>query len=101
MNVKSTYHAFHSIDTGSSNTWCGADQSNPYKKSSAGKDTGNTVQVSYGSGSFSGEEVTDTIVLGGSLTVTNQGIGAAKTSQVSFHIHLLDIRSPTYNFSRI
>jgi hypothetical protein len=42
------------IDTGSSNTWLGAGLA--YVKTSTSKDTGGTVSVSYGSGSFSGEE---------------------------------------------
>jgi hypothetical protein len=42
------------IDTGSSNTWVGAGK--PYKQTSTSKTTRNTVNVSYGSGSFSGTE---------------------------------------------
>ena len=42
------------IDTGSSNTWVGADK--PYTQTSSSKATGNTVSVSYGSGGFSGYE---------------------------------------------
>ncbi|EIW85857.1 hypothetical protein CONPUDRAFT_150632 [Coniophora puteana RWD-64-598 SS2] len=42
------------IDTGSSNTWVGTDQL--YTPTSTSTDTGNTVQVSYGSGLFSGED---------------------------------------------
>lgn len=42
------------IDTGSSNTWLGADKS--YVKTSTSKSTGKKVSVSYGSGSFSGTE---------------------------------------------
>ncbi|KAG2156904.1 acid protease [Suillus bovinus] len=49
------------IDTGSSNTWVGA--STPYKHTSTSVDTGNSVSVYYGSGSFSGEEYTDTVTL--------------------------------------
>ena len=42
------------IDTGSSNTWVGADQA--YKQTETSVDTGNSVSVTYGSGSFSGTE---------------------------------------------
>ena len=42
------------IDTGSSNTWVGAAQS--YVATSTSVNTGNSVAVTYGSGSFSGEE---------------------------------------------
>lgn len=65
------------VDTGSSNTWVGAQSNKRYQKT--GKDTGETVSVSYGSGSFSGEEYIDSVILG-SLTVKNQGIGAASTA---------------------
>ncbi|KUJ11569.1 acid protease [Mollisia scopiformis] len=62
------------VDTGSSNTWCGAQTS--CEKTSTGKSTGGSVEVSYGSGSFSGTEYTDTVTFAG-LTVTKQSIGAA------------------------
>ncbi|TVY87372.1 Polyporopepsin [Lachnellula willkommii] len=65
------------VDTGSSNTWCGAQDS--CEKTSTGKSTGGTVSVSYGSGSFSGKEYTDTVKFGG-LSVSGQSIGAASTS---------------------
>ncbi|KAN0114542.1 putative cathepsin E [Hyaloscypha variabilis] len=65
------------VDTGSSNTWCGAQSS--CEPSSTGESTGDSVSVSYGSGSFSGTEYTDTVSFGG-LTVTDQSIGAASTS---------------------
>lgn len=67
------------IDTGSSNTFVGTG-STKYKKTSTGKDTGETISVSYGSGSFSGEEYTDQVTLG-SLVIKNQGVAVAKTSQ--------------------
>ena len=70
-----------SIDTGSSNTWVGADKA--YNKTSTSKDTGNTVKVSYGSGSFSGEEYTDQVSLGSSLVIKEQGLGVASTAQVN------------------
>ncbi|KAM0258916.1 hypothetical protein ACHAQJ_003572 [Trichoderma viride] len=65
------------VDTGSSNTWCGAQGS--CEPSSTGKSTGGSIQVSYGSGSFSGTEYKDTVSFGG-LTVSSQSIGAARTS---------------------
>jgi hypothetical protein len=60
-----------------SNTWCGAQSS--CEKTSTGKSTGGSVSVSYGSGSFSGTEYTDTVSFGG-LTVSSQSIGAASQS---------------------
>ena len=42
------------VDTGSSNTWVGADQA--FVPTSSSVDTGNLVSVTYGSRSFSGEE---------------------------------------------
>ncbi|KAG2155794.1 acid protease [Suillus bovinus] len=67
------------IDTGSSNTWVGANL--PYKPTSSSHDTGNTVNVSYGSGTMSGKEYTDTVTLGSSLVIQNQGIGVASSAQ--------------------
>ncbi|KZT33268.1 family A1 protease [Sistotremastrum suecicum HHB10207 ss-3] len=63
------------IDTGSSNTWLGA--SKKYVKTSTSKSTGGSVSVSYGSGSFSGTEYTDTVTLGSGLVITGQSIGVA------------------------
>jgi len=67
------------IDTGSSNTWVGANTE--YKKTSTSKDTGRSVTVSYGSGSFSGTEYTDQVTLAPSLVIKSQSIGVASTSQ--------------------
>lgn len=81
------------IDTGSSNTWVGA--AKPYVVTSTSVSTGNTIKVSYGSGSFSGTECkslpvilclpnlcldTDTVTLGAGLTVTKASIGVATTA---------------------
>ncbi|KAH9837239.1 aspartic peptidase domain-containing protein [Rhodofomes roseus] len=66
------------VDTGSSNTWLGANKS--YVKTSTSSDTGETVSVTYGSGDFSGEEYTDTVTLGDGLTITQQSIGVASSS---------------------
>jgi len=67
------------IDTGSSNTWVGAGQK--YVKTSTSKSTGNSVNVSYGSGSFSGSEFTDTVTLAPNLVIDSQSIGVASTAQ--------------------
>ncbi|KAL7892101.1 aspartic peptidase domain-containing protein [Trichoderma sp. SZMC 28014] len=65
------------VDTGSSNLWCGAQSQ--CEPSSSGQSTGANVQVSYGSGSFSGTEYTDNVSFGG-LTVQGQSLGAASQS---------------------
>lgn len=65
------------VDTGSSNTWVGANT--PYQVTSTSVDTGEPVSVTYGSGSFSGTEWTDTVTLG-SLSITQQSIGVASQS---------------------
>lgn len=67
------------IDTGSSNTWIGANT--PYNPTSTSTDTRKTVNVSYGSGSFSGTEYTDQVTLGPGLVIQNQSIGVASQSQ--------------------
>ncbi|PAV22065.1 aspartic peptidase A1 [Pyrrhoderma noxium] len=67
------------IDTGSSNTWVGADKA--YVKTSTSTQTNDRVSVTYGSGSFSGTEFTDTVTLGSGLTASKQSIGVASTSQ--------------------
>ncbi|KAH9934558.1 acid protease [Epithele typhae] len=64
------------IDTGSSNTWVGA--TTPFTVTSTTVDTGNEVEVIYGSGFFFGEEVTDQVQLANGLTITNQSIGVAE-----------------------
>ncbi|KAJ7673530.1 acid protease [Mycena rosella] len=66
------------IDTGSSNTWIGADK--PYKPTSTSTDTRNTVSVSYGSGSFTGTEYTDQVTLGPGLVIQNQSIGVSSSA---------------------
>ncbi|KAG1865900.1 aspartic peptidase domain-containing protein [Suillus subalutaceus] len=67
------------IDTGSSNTWIGANT--PYNPTITSVDTGSTVAVSYGSGSFSGGEYTDTVTLSTGLVITEQSIGVASNSE--------------------
>ncbi|KAL4069978.1 aspartic peptidase domain-containing protein [Scleroderma yunnanense] len=72
------------IDTGSSNTWVGAEKA--YKPTSTSQDTGNRVSVKYGSGSFSGEEYTDTVSLGNGLTISKQSIGVASSATGFEHV---------------
>nr|WPL92273.1 aspartic protease U42611 [Ganoderma boninense] len=67
------------VDTGSSNTWVGAGRS--FVQSSSTRQTRDAVSVTYGSGSFSGTEFTDTVALGPGLTISGQSIGVATTSQ--------------------
>ncbi|KAL5535669.1 hypothetical protein ACEPAF_3763 [Sanghuangporus sanghuang] len=67
------------IDTGSSNTWVGAGKS--YVRTSTSTQTNDRVSVTYGSGSFSGTEFTDTVSLGNGLTISKQSIGVASTSE--------------------
>jgi hypothetical protein len=66
------------IDTGSSNTWLGADKS--YVKTSTSTSTGKSFSVSYGSGSVSGTEYTDKVTLSSSLVITKQSIGVASSA---------------------
>ncbi|KAF5343242.1 hypothetical protein D9758_013409 [Tetrapyrgos nigripes] len=67
------------IDTGSSNTWVGAGKK--YTPTSTSKSTRHTVNVSYGSGQFSGTEFTDTVDLGEDLVIQNQSIGVSSQAQ--------------------
>ncbi|EMD39767.1 hypothetical protein CERSUDRAFT_71628 [Gelatoporia subvermispora B] len=67
------------IDTGSSNTWVGADQQ--YVQTSTSQSTGKSVNVSYGSGSFSGTEFTDEVTIAPGLVIQKQSIGVATQSQ--------------------
>ena len=80
LDVNSPFTPFcENLLTGAlaSNTWCGAQTS--CEKTSTGTKSGGTVSVSYGSGSFSGNEYTDTVEFGG-LTVKKQSIGASTKS---------------------
>ncbi|OCH92611.1 acid protease [Obba rivulosa] len=67
------------IDTGSSNTWVGADQ--PYTPTSTSQNTGKSVNVSYGSGSFSGTEYIDQVTIAPGLVIQQQSIGVASQAQ--------------------
>ncbi|KAJ7258382.1 aspartic peptidase domain-containing protein [Mycena haematopus] len=65
------------VDTGSSNTWVGS--GTKYTPGSTATNTKKSFAVTYGSGSVSGTEFTDTVVIGG-LTITKQSIGDGTTS---------------------
>ncbi|OBZ76839.1 Polyporopepsin [Grifola frondosa] len=67
------------IDTGSSNTWLGADKR--YVVTSSSHDTGEEVHVLYGSGFFIGEEYLDTVTLANGLVIKNQSIGVANITE--------------------
>jgi len=67
------------VDTGSSNTWVGAGKA--FKKTSTTVQTSDRVSVTYGSGSFSGNEFTDTVTLASGLVITKQSIGVATRSE--------------------
>jgi len=66
------------IDTGSSNTWVGAEKA--YKPSSTSTDTRKTVQVSYGSGNFTGKEYIDQVSFNDTLVIEKQSIGVASSA---------------------
>ncbi|KAI0634423.1 aspartic proteinase precursor [Trametes polyzona] len=72
-NPATTYDLI--VDTGSSNTWVGAGKE--YVQTSTSVDTGDEVEVSYGSGIFFGEEFLDTVTIG-DLVLKNQSIGASE-----------------------
>ncbi|KIY43928.1 aspartic peptidase A1 [Fistulina hepatica ATCC 64428] len=63
------------IDSGSSNTWVGADKA--YTKTSTSTNTGNRVFVDYGSGFFYGEEYIDEVTITDDLVIDKQSIGVA------------------------
>ncbi|KAJ3729238.1 putative aspartic protease [Lentinula raphanica] len=70
------------IDTGSSNTWCGANKK--FEPDSSCESTRDAVNVSYGSGSFSGTEYTGTVVLGGkgsAMKIEKQSFAVATRAQ--------------------
>lgn len=67
------------LDTGSSNTWIGANKA--YQKTSTSKDTGGQFYITYGDQSYaSGEEYTDTVTLNSDLVIDSQSIGVASDS---------------------
>ncbi|KAH9832517.1 acid protease [Rhodofomes roseus] len=63
------------VDTGSSNTFVGTGI--PYVKTSSSIPTGQEVNVTYGSGFFSGYEYLDQVTIAPDLVITNQSIGDA------------------------
>ncbi|KAF9374971.1 hypothetical protein CPC16_000967 [Podila verticillata] len=72
------------IDTGSSNTWIGANKT--YVRTSTSRKTAdsvseNNIRVEYGSGSFNGAEYIDQVTLASNLVLYNQSIGVASTSK--------------------
>ncbi|OJA14412.1 hypothetical protein AZE42_07676 [Rhizopogon vesiculosus] len=70
-----TYHKLL-VDTGSSNTWIGANQS--YVKTTTSKDTGSQFSVTYGdSNGVDGEEYLDTVTFNSDLVIEKQSIGVA------------------------
>ncbi|KAF9275613.1 hypothetical protein BGZ88_002242 [Linnemannia elongata] len=66
------------INTGTSNTWIGANTS--YVPTAASQKTVDSVSVSYGAGNFSGTEYTDTVTLGSGVAILRQSIGVATKS---------------------
>ncbi|KAI9430550.1 acid protease [Lactarius indigo] len=67
------------VDTGSSNTWVGADK--PYVRTGTSKNTGKQVTINHGSTSFSGTEYMDQVTLSPSLVINSQRIGVASTTK--------------------
>ncbi|EKM51592.1 uncharacterized protein PHACADRAFT_212233 [Phanerochaete carnosa HHB-10118-sp] len=67
------------VDTGSSNTWVGALKKYIVTKTS--KNTGDTVNVVYGTGFFSGTEYIDKVTISPNLIIEQQSIGVASKSQ--------------------
>ncbi|KAI0708411.1 acid protease [Earliella scabrosa] len=63
------------IDTGSSNTWVGAGR--PFVATDTTFDTGDLVEVIYGSGFVIGEQILDQVTLAPGLVIQNQSIGVA------------------------
>ncbi|KAI0703854.1 acid protease [Cerioporus squamosus] len=63
------------IDTGSSNTWVGAGK--PFVQTSTTVNTGDRVDVVYGSGFVTGEQFLDQVTLAPNLVIQNQSLGAA------------------------
>jgi len=70
------------IDTGSANTWVGAE--NAYVKTNTSVQTDNNVSVSYGTASFSGTEFMDTVTITPGVVILSQSIGVASTVR-GFH----------------
>ncbi|KIK68767.1 hypothetical protein GYMLUDRAFT_68600 [Collybiopsis luxurians FD-317 M1] len=69
------------VDSGSANTWVGANTTYAYVPSSSSVWTDDIVIVNYGSGYFFGYEYYDTLALSSDLKITNQSIGDADFSE--------------------
>ncbi|PAV23029.1 acid protease [Pyrrhoderma noxium] len=67
------------IDTGSSNTWVGADKQ--FQSTQTTEPTLEPMAVEYGSGFFVGQAFTDTVTLAPDLVITGQKIGVALLSE--------------------
>ncbi|KAG5651286.1 hypothetical protein H0H81_009203 [Sphagnurus paluster] len=67
------------VESASANTWVGANQR--YIRTSTSVQTSDSVSVSYGSGSFSGDEYTDTVTITPSLVIKGQSIGVASQAK--------------------
>ncbi|PPR06130.1 hypothetical protein CVT26_005352 [Gymnopilus dilepis] len=67
------------LDTGSSNTWIGANKA--YTQTQTSSKTPNSFAVSYGSGSCSGDEYTDQLTIVPGFTVDKQLLGVASQAQ--------------------
>ncbi|KAJ3777766.1 family A1 protease [Lentinula raphanica] len=74
-----TFHLL--VDSGSSNTWVGANASYTYIPSTSSVWTDDIVIVDYGSGYFFGYEYFDTVALSNELIIKNQSIGVADFQQ--------------------
>lgn len=71
------------IDTGSSNTWIGANKAyvpTGTSQKTADSVSENNIRVEYGSGGFSGTEYIDQVTLASDLVLPEQSIGVASTS---------------------
>ncbi|PPQ73798.1 hypothetical protein CVT26_011522, partial [Gymnopilus dilepis] len=75
------------VDTGSSNTWVGADTR--FRSTSTTKATNQRVAVDYGSGSFSGTEFIDQFVIDPGLVISQQSIGVASKVRSVFVAFLI------------
>jgi len=67
------------VDTGSSNTWIGADWGHKFVQTPSAVDTGNDLYVEYGTGAslVLGEQWNDTLTLSPDLAIENFGVGVA------------------------
>jgi len=74
------------VDTGSSNTWVGAKKS--YVRTASSVSIDQTVNVTYGFGSFSGSAFNDTVTLSPDIVITNQTIGSAITSNAFANLNV-------------